>query len=421
VGWADGDPRAVARRAGPLLIAGALLAGAPVRPALAQREAVVAAGTTLPIRFLHGLSGGTDRPDAPVVAQTLAALAVDGCVLVPPYIRVVGRVTVSRGPGRGGRPGTLGLRFSALAPPREAPIPIEAVLDSLEYALPENVHDSGLVWWGEAARARRAVLPLAATAAAVAGEVLVMPVAIVSGFALLRRGPRARIVAGEVGRLRLDAPLPLRRTCTPVAAHRGLTDLPVLPRFTPLAANRTGTRTGDPINLVLLGSGPALDSAFAEAGWQVAGPGTAAALAREITAIVLGGSAYEAPMSTEYFAGRPQDVAWQLPGPNARIRHHLRLWLLDSLRGVWVGSAIKDVGVLVRPLTGTATHRVDPDADAERDFIVTSLEASGCARLEDYVALPGAVRSGRDISRQRFFTDGRVAVLRLGRCPARIP
>ena len=200
------------------------------------------------------------------------------------------------------------------------------------------------------------------------------------------------------------------------AAHRSLTDIPTLPRFVPQAVNRAGTRTGDPINLVFLGTGPELDAAFEAAGWELAGRGTAKALAKEITAILLGRRSYEAPVSTEYFEGRPQDVAWELSGPTARIRHHLRIWLLDSIAGVWVGSAIKDVGVLVRPFTGTATHRVDPDADVERDFIVSALAASGCADLVDFIPLPGAVRSGRDISRQTFFTDGRAAVVRLRTC-----
>ena len=404
-----------------LLLAGALLAGAPAPPLLAQREITVPAGATLPIRFLRGLTSGKDRQGTVVVAQTLAALAVDSCVVVPPFVSAIGRVAFSRGAGRGGRPGALEIRFEELAFGREERLPVEAVLDSLEYALPRNVLDSGLVMGGRRARAGRTVLPIAATAVAAATEVLALPVALLGGFELLRRGPTVRIVAGEVGRLRLLAPLTVRRACTRIEEHRGLTTLPTLPQFVPQAENRKGTRGGDPINLVLLGSGPDLEAAFEAAGWQPAARGSARSLAREITAMLLGHQAYEAPVSTEYFEGRAQDVTWQLPGPNARIRHHVRFWLLDSLAGIWVGAAIKDVGVLVRPLRGTATHRVDPDADAERDFTVSALEASGCARLLDYVPLPGAVRRGRDLSRQPFVTDGRAAVVRLRRCDGAPP
>ena len=401
------------------ILAGALLAGATATPLRAQREITVPAGATVPIRFLRALTSGKDPQGTLVVAQTLAALAVDSCVVVPPFVSAIGRVAFSRGAGRGGRPGAIEIRFDQLAIGREERLPIEAVLDSLEYALPRDVLDSGLVMGGRRARAGRTVLPLAATAVAAATEVLVLPVALLGGLDLLRHGPTVHIVAGEVGRLRLLAPLVVRRACTRVAEHRSLTTLPTLPAFVPQAENRQGTRGGDPINIVLLGSGPDLEAAFEAAAWQPAAKGTARSLAREITAMLLGRQAYEAPVSTEYFEGRAQDVTWQLQGPNARIRHHVRFWLLDSLAGIWVGSAIKDVGVLVRPLRGTATHRVDPDADAERDFTVSALEASGCATLLDYVPLPGAVRSGQDLSRQHFVTDGRAAVVRLRRCDPR--
>ncbi len=351
-----------------------------------------------------------------MVAQTLAALAVDSCVVVPPFVSAIGRVAFSRGAGRGGRPGAIEIRFEELAIGPGERFPVDAVLDSLEYALPRDVLDSGLVMGGRRARAGRTVFPVAAVAVAAATEVLALPVALLSGLELLRRGPTVHIVAGEVGRLRLLAPLVVRRACTRIADHRSLTTLPTLPTFVPQAENREGTRGGDPINMVLLGSGPELEAAFEAAAWQPAARGTARSLAREITAMLFGRQSYEAPVSTEYFEGRPQDVTWQLQGPNARIRHHVRFWLLDSLAGIWVGAAIKDVGVLVRPLSGTATHRVDPDVDAERDFTVSALEASGCARLLDYVPLSGAVRRGRDISRQPFVTDGRAAVVRLRRC-----
>lgn len=398
------------------LLAGLLILAA--RPLLAQHDVVVPAGTTLPIRFLQGLASGRDSVGTPVLAQSLAALAVDSCVVVPPYVNLVGEVTESREPGRRGRPGTLAMRFTRIMRGPLHHLVIDAVLDSLEYAVPRDVNDSGLVVAGRGARAGRMILvPLAATAAVAASDVLVLPVAIVSGFELLKRGPPVRIIAGEVGRVRLQAPVTVPGDCTPAAAHRSLTQIPVIPRFVPQTANRSGSRSGDPINVVLLGSGPELDMAFTAAGWQIAGRGSAEALAREVAAIITGGSTYEAPVSTEYFAGRPQDVTWQLPGLSARVRHHIRLWLLDSLRGVWVGSAIKDIGVLVRPFTGTATHRVDPDADAERDFTVTALEATGCAHLVDYVALPGALKSGHNIAHQRFFTDGRAAIVRLRQCP----
>lgn len=397
------------------LLAGALLAGVPARPLLAQREHVVPAGALVPIRFLGSVVSGRERPGALVVVQTMAALAVDSCVLVAPFRDILGRVTVSRAPRRGGGAGALEIRFDTLILDRAHRLPMDATLDSLEYAIPRDILASGLVVGARSALARRAV-PLAATAVAAASEILALPVALLAGLDLLRRGPKVRIVPGEVGTLRLRSPMVVRSACTSAEAHPLLSTLPELPRFVPQAGNRTGTRPGDPINLVFLGSGAEIAAAFQQAGWQPTLAPSAGALAREITAILLGRNAYEAPVSTEYFEGRRQDLAYQLPGPSARVRHHLRIWRLDSASGVWVGAAIKDVGVLIRPWTGTATHRVDPDADTERDFTVTALAAAGCGHLLDYITLPGAVLRGRTVSHQSFFTDGRAAVVRMRRC-----
>jgi hypothetical protein len=397
------------------LLAGALLAGVPARSLVAQREHVVPAGTVVPIRFLGGVVSGREQPGARVVVQTMAALAVDSCVLVAPFRDVLGRVTVSRGPRRGGGAGTLDLRFDTLVIDRTHRLPMDAILDSLEYAIPRDILDSGLVVGGGGPLARPAA-PFALTAVAAAGEVLILPVALLAGIDLLRRGPKVRIVPGEIGTLRLRSPMVVRGACTSPEAHPLLTALPDLPRFVPRAENRAGAPSGDPINIVLLGSGAEVAAAFRQAGWQAAMAPTAGALTREITAMLLSRNAYEAPVSTEYFEGRRQDFAFQLQGPTVRVRHHLRIWRLDSAAGVWVGAAIKDVGVLIRPLSGTATHRVDPDADAERDFTVAALAAAGCAHLLDYITLPGAPLRGRTVSRQSFFTDGRTAVVRMRPC-----
>src|SRR5205823_197749 len=121
-----------------------------------------------------------------------------------------------------------------------------------------------------------------------------------------------------------------------------------------------------------------VDGAFASAGWVRAHKPSLVALTKELTAAIASRPAISAPVSTQYFVGRSQDLAYELPGPNVRIRHHIRIWLLDSLSLVWVGAANKDVGVIFKPWEPQATHRIDPHIDRERDRIVRDLEASGC-------------------------------------------
>jgi LssY-like putative type I secretion system component LssY len=381
-------------------------------PAVAAQSVSFPAGTTVPIRFLNAVTSGRDTVGTPVVAQTFAAMVSDSCVIVPPFALVGGRVVRSVGGRRLGRSGSLGIHFDSLEIAPGIRTPIHAVLDTLEYAPSGQVRDSGVV------HAHTSRLPIAI--GATASVIDIVPAALFGGYLLMRRGARPSILTGEVGAVRLLEPVTVPRpaACTAVAAHRDLHELPALPRFVPYASDRSGRKSGDAINLIFLGPGRQIDSAFRRAGWVAARPASLWALTREVTAAIASRPAVGAPVSTLYFEGRKEDLAYELAGPNARIRHHVRIWLLDSLAGVWVGAGTKDVGLRVRPLRARATHRIDPNVDRERDVITSTLESVGCADLLDYIALPGADTVGHTIDGQRFVTDGRSAVLRLGRCPA---
>ena len=381
----------------------------PLSPLFAQTPpAVFAAGTHLPVRFLYPLVSGRDTVGTRVLVQTMGALVHDSCVVVQPFTQAQGRVTLSRG-GRlfGGR-GEIRVAFDSLEVRRGRWVRITAVLDTLEYEPPRDVGPSGTVHGGHVSFVKR----LVPAGLVVLADVDVIPVALLGGFLIARQGPRAAIVSGEVGGLRLTAPLTLPvHACVPPARTRDLTALPDLPRFVPRSDTKSG-RLWDPINLIFLGTGPALDTAFAHAGWLPAHRHTAPAGVKEVVAVLANQPAVRAPESTEYFAGRPQDDAFELAGPTARVRHHVRVWVLDSLAGIWVGAATEDVGIILTK----HTHRISPRVDLERDRIVRDLEAGGCADLVQYVRLPGALTRGRGPEGQLMVSDGRAAVVRLKAC-----
>ena len=377
------------------------------------RDAVVLpAGTTVPIRFLERIRSGKDTVGAPVLVQTLGALEDQGCVVVPAYTRAAGRVTLSqRGDLFGGR-GALGLRFDSLEVRRGEWRPIEAVLDSLEYTPSRDLTEGGTVYGSRGSIAKRAAMVGIMGAADIAAA----PVALFGGYWIGRRGPPASIMAGEVGALRLTAPLHLGVGSRCADAGRVAPALlPDLPRFAPRTTTKT-RQPGDPINLVLFGTAADLDSAFARAGWVGPVPGTIRTVTKEIVAGLANREVHGAPMGSQYFDGRRQDVAYELSGPNARYRHHVRMWHLDSLSTVWVGAANQDIGVKFNPFIGRFTHRIRPEVDDERDRIVVELEATGCADLIDFVPVPGAVTEGRNATGQRFVTDGRAALVLVRAC-----
>jgi LssY-like putative type I secretion system component LssY len=385
--------------------------------ALVWVDVVIPAGTRIPIRFAQRVTSGRDTVGTEVLVQTMGALVQDSCILVPPYVRAKGRIVVSKGGGRFGRHGRLGLAFESLEVRPGRWVAISGVLDTLEYAKPGTVTDSGLVSSGKTSvgGVGKKLVPAGVVAAV---DFDAIPVAVLGGFSLIRRGPPVRILAGELGGIRLTDPLTLpgEDRCEPMSAHHELTELPALPKFVPRSENRTGTAFGDPFNVLLLGTGPGIDSAFRAAGWLPAQKRSVATVTKEITAAIASRPAITAPVSTQYFEGRPQDLAYELAGPNVRIRHHIRIWLLDTLSLVWVGAANKDVGVIFKPWEPQATHRIEPHIDWERDRIVHDLEASGCADLLDYMTLPDAITEGRNVSGQKIVSDGRTAVVRLHAC-----
>ena len=386
-------------------------------------DVAIPAGTHLPIRFLQPITSGRDSVGTRVLVQTMGAWVQDSCIVLPPYLRAKGRIVVSKGGSGFGRHGKLGLRFDSLEVRPGQWAAIAGVLDTLEYAKAGLLTDSGLVSSGKSSVVGigKKILP---AGLAVAADIEFIPVAILSGYALVHRGPPVRVLAGEIGGVRLTEPLALPgpEHCDSVTQHRELVQLPALPQFVPRSENRKGTLLGDPVNVLLLGSAEAIDSAFRRAGWLRAHRASVLAVTKEVTAAIASRPAISAPVSTQYFEGRRQDLAYELPGPNVRIRHHIRIWLLDTLALVWVGAANMDVGVIFKPWKPQATHRIDPHIDGERDHVVRDLEASGCGDLVDYVTLPGAFAQGRNVSGQKFESDARSAVVRLRPCsPPALP
>ncbi len=389
-------------------ILAALLSGAALPAPPQQGDAVFPPGTHLPIRFLSPVTSGRDTVGTPVLVQTMGALVRDSCVVVPAFTQVHGRVTASRGGVRFGRRGEIHIQFDSVEVRRGTWVVLNAVLDTLEYAPPHDLSPSGTVH-GRPVSIRKRLLPVALAEASGVGTI---PVALLGGYWMARRGPRAQILAGEVGGLRLLVPLVLPiASCVASSSNTDLTRPPDLPTFAARSESRRGV-PWDPINLIFLGTRPALDQAFRSAGWIPARPRTVRSVLDEVLAALTSRPAIGAPVSTEYFSRRAQDGAYELAGPNARIRHHVRVWLLDSLSGLWVGAGTEDVGISLT----RHTHKINPDVDLERDGIVHDLEATGCADLMQYVRLPGAITRGRTPEGQDLVSDGRTAIVRVRAC-----
>src|SRR5258708_26018560 len=119
------------------------LAQAPRLPNAATQE--FPTGTGIAIRCLDEIKSGRDSVGTLVRTQTMAPLAVGGCVPVPAFSPLYGTVERSKG-GRifGGR-GSLQLRFDSVQTAAGSWAAMAAALDSLEWAGSDRLTDSAAV------------------------------------------------------------------------------------------------------------------------------------------------------------------------------------------------------------------------------------------------------------------------------------
>jgi hypothetical protein len=172
---------------------------------------------------------------------------------------------------------------------------------------------------------------------------------------------------------------------------------------------------GDPINAALVGTEREVKKIMVAARWYPADPLTFKSCLEIADASVLKRPYDAAPVSSLYFFGRKEDLAFEQPtGNDPRQRHHVRFWKSDKLdsdgRPLWLGSAVFDQRVGLSRDTGEVTHVTAPDVDLERDFLFHDLEATGDI-AETYVEVGfHKVLSGRNGGGDPWHTDGNLDV-----------
>jgi len=172
---------------------------------------------------------------------------------------------------------------------------------------------------------------------------------------------------------------------------------------------------GDPLNVGLIGSEHDLVESMLAAGWHPADPITIRSSLRIAGSVVFKRSYPDAPVSSLYLFGRPQDLAFEKAfGNNARRRHHVRFWKSVALgrHGVplFIGAATFDVSVGFSRDTGQVTHHISPDVDAQRDELIADLVAAGRLTKIYQVTGVGATLFGWNGGGDRYYTDGELTL-----------
>ena len=134
---------------------------------------------------------------------------------------------------------------------------------------------------------------------------------------------------------------------------------------------------------------------------------------KTVRAFLFGGEYRYSPVSPLYLFGRSQDFALQRIRESINERLHLRLWMTELRydgKPVWVGQVSRDIGVRFTLKTwNLTTHRIDPDVDESRDYVLEDLiEAE---RVEKIGYVPGVGECCKTSPRYNltgdpYFTDG---------------
>ena len=180
--------------------------------------------------------------------------------------------------------------------------------------------------------------------------------------------------------------------------------------------DKKGENTGDPLNLVIVGWPDDVYSAFIRAGWDETESVTGGTAWKTFKSFVGGGEYRYSPVSSLYVFGRPQDVAFQKARENIHERNHLRLWMsratLEDVP-VWVGQISRDIGVRWTTKTIT-THKIDPDVDETREYLLENLAYAQSLAKFAYVGGVGEVPIDDprgNLTGDPWFTDGYRLVL----------
>ncbi len=187
--------------------------------------------------------------------------------------------------------------------------------------------------------------------------------------------------------------------------------------------NASETRDGDPLNLVVVESQSYQIAPFVARDWHLTRKLDLSSMIETARVFIFRDEYLTSPVSPLYTFGRREDVALQKARSTINERIHTRLWLTPYMfesRRVWIGQVSRDIGVRLTDRTwNLTTHKIGPDVDFDRDYLLQDLLMSGMVERYGFVdgvrAAPvSAPRT--NLTGDSYYTDGlRVVVFLSGK------
>jgi len=174
-------------------------------------------------------------------------------------------------------------------------------------------------------------------------------------------------------------------------------------------SNENGTKTGDPVNVVIIGNGRDILYALRRSDWDETAAPSASGAEFSIT---FPWEFRHTPVKPLYLFGRHQDAAFRKSRSTVNERNQLRLWLSPMMidgKNVWVGQ----ISRIIRRFT-VEKFRIVPNVDEARTYILMDLWYSQALSQYAYVKGVGATpmsKTRKSLNDDPYFTDGYRLVL----------
>jgi hypothetical protein len=173
------------------------------------------------------------------------------------------------------------------------------------------------------------------------------------------------------------------------------------------------TRNGDPLNLVVIEGDRDPIIPFISRGWHLTRKLDVQSMIETVRAFILSDEYLTSPVSPLYVFGRQEDVAIQKARSTINERIHARFWLTPytfESRRVWIGQVSRDIGVrLTHQTWNLTTHKISPDVDFDRGYVVQDLSMSGFLARYGFVDGVGAAPASAPRSHRRSLLHRRTA------------
>jgi len=152
---------------------------------------------------------------------------------------------------------------------------------------------------------------------------------------------------------------------------------------------------------------------FKKSAWYEADYFNRYSLLKLVETSALNKSYLTGPVTPSFWNSNVHDLSFQKPTPKNTIRerHHVRFWKTNIFtifgKRLYVGTASYDTRI-----KWLITHKIDPNIDAEREYLFKDLLKSGMILDYQKIQLVGKT-TGRNFAGDAFYTDGKAYLIEL--------